>query len=121
MNEKIKGIIEDMEALEVKLKEEIERHESHISYEIKNGYVRFEEEILKKQKEMMKNLLTYLGEIPLLYLLSSPFVYAMIIPAMLFDLLLFIYQQMIFRIYGFRLVNRSDFIVFDRHYLVNRE
>jgi hypothetical protein len=117
MSETIKGIIEEIEALETKLKEEIERQESHISYEIKNGYVHFEEEILKKQKEMMKSLLNYLGEIPLLHLLSSPFIYAMIIPAMLFDLLLFFYQQVIFRIYGFSFVRRRDFIVFDRHYL----
>ena len=117
MNEKIKEIIEQMEELEEKLKSEIEEHEKHISYEIKEGYVKFEENILKKQRENMKGLLAFFSEIPLSHLMTSPLVYAMVIPAVLLDIMLFIYQNVIFRIYGFEFVKRSDYIVFDRQYL----
>lgn len=117
MNRKIQEIIEQMEALEEKLKSEIEAQEKHISYEIKEGYVKFEESVLKQQRENMKGLYRFFAEIPPLHLITSPFVYGMIIPAALLDITLFIYQNVIFRIYGFQFVRRSDYIVFDRHYL----
>lgn len=117
MNDKIREIVEEIEAMKLKLAEEIAQHESHISYEIKNGYVTFEKEVLAKQRENMKNLLAWFREIPLLHLLSSPFIYAMVIPAILLDIILFVYQQVIFRIYKFKFIKRSDYILFDHQYL----
>jgi len=117
MSDKIKEIIAEIEAMKVKLGEEIAQQESHISYEIHNGYVEFEKNVLDKQKENMKNLLAWFREIPLLHLLSSPLIYGMLIPAILLDLILFIYLQVIFRIYKFKMIKRSDYILFDRQYL----
>jgi hypothetical protein len=117
MSDKIREIIVEIEAMKVKLGEEIAEQESHISYEIQNGYVKFEKDVLEKQKENMKNLLAWFREIPLLHLLTSPLIYAMVIPAILFDLILFIYQQVVFRVFKFKFLKRSDYIVFDRHYL----
>ena len=117
MSDKIKEMIEEIEALKLKLGEEIAQHERDISYEIQNGYVRFEKEVLDKQKENMKNLLTWFRDIPLLHLLTSPLIYGMLIPAILFDVILFLYQQIIFRIYKFEFLKRSDYIIFDRQYL----
>lgn len=117
MSDKIKEIIAEIEAMKVKLGEEIDKQESHISFEIHNGYVQFEQDVLDRQKENMKNLLTWFREIPLLHLLSSPLIYAMIIPAICFDIILFVYQQVVFRIFKFEFIKRSDYIVFDRQYL----
>ncbi len=117
MSDKIREMIEEIEELKKKLGDEIAQHEKHISYDIQNGYVRFEKEIIDKQKENMKNLLAYFRDIPLLHLISSPLIYAMVIPAILFDVTLFLYQQIIFRIYKFEFVKRSDYIIFDRQYL----
>lgn len=117
MNDKIREMIEEIDKMKLKLSEEIEKQESHISYEIKNGYVTFEKEILAKQKENMKNLVSWFREVPLLHLLSSPLIYAMIIPAVLLDIVLFVYQQVIFRIYKFKFVKRSEYMIFDHQYL----
>lgn len=117
MNDKIREMLEEIEAMKIKLAEEIDKHESHISYEIKNGYVTFEKEVLAKQRENMKNLLSWFREVPLLHLLSSPVIYAMIIPAIFFDIVLFLYQQIIFRIYKFKFIKRNDYMHFDHHYL----
>ena len=117
MNDKIREIIDEIEAMKVKLSEEIDKQESHISYEIKNGYVTFEKEVLAKQKENMKNLLTWLGEVPLLHFLIAPLIYAMVIPAILLDIILFIYQQVVFRVFKFKLIKRSDYMHFDHQYL----
>ncbi len=117
MSDKIKEIIAEIEAMKVKLGEEIAQQESHISYEIHNGYVEFEKNVLDKQKENMKNLLAWFREIPLLHLLSSPLIYGMLVPAILLDIILFIYQQVIFRIYKFKFIKRNDYILFDHQYL----
>jgi hypothetical protein len=117
MNDKIREILEEIEEMKLKLAEEIDKHESHITYQIKNGYVTFEKEVMAKQRENMKNLLSWFREVPLLHLLSSPLIYAMIIPAVLLDIVLFVYQQIIFRIYKFEFVKRSDYMLFDHQYL----
>jgi len=117
MNDKIREIMNDIEEMKKKLLSEIQKHEKNVSYEIQNGYVRFEKEVVKKQKENMKHILAYLKDIPPLHLISSPIIYGMIIPAVLFDIILFMYQNIIFRIYKFEFVKRSDYIVFDRQYL----
>ncbi len=71
MSDKIKEILDEIEAMKAKLVIEIEAQEKHISYEINNGYVRFEKNVLDKQRENMKNLLAYFRDIPLLHLFSS--------------------------------------------------
>ena len=117
MNDRIREIVEEIEAMKIKLAEEISQQESHISYEIKNGYVTFEKEVLAKQRENMKNLLSWFREVPLLHFLAAFLIYAMVIPTILFDVLLFIYQQVVFRIFKFRFIIRSDYMHFDHHFL----
>ncbi len=117
MSDKIREMIEEIEDMKKRLGDEIAQHEKHISYDIQNGYVRFEKEVLEKQKENMKNLFAWFRDIPLLHLLASPLVYGMIIPAILFDIILFVYQQVIFRIFKFKFIKRGDYILFDRQYL----
>ncbi len=117
MNDEARKILNEIKALETKLKKEVEEHEEELSYKIKNGFIEFKEEALKEQRENMKKLSTYLKEIPFLHLITSPLIYAMIIPALILDLTLFLFQQTVFRLYKFPLARRSDFIVFDRHHL----
>lgn len=117
MNDKIKEIVEEIEAMKLKLAEEIAEQESYISYEVHNGYVKFEKEVLARQKENMKNLLTWFGEVPFLHFLAAPIIYGMVIPAMLFDVIIFIYQHVVFRIFKFEFIKRSNYIIFDHQYL----
>ena len=56
MNDKIREIVEEIEDMKLKkLAEEIAEQEDHIKYEIHNGYVKFENEVLIRQKENIKN------------------------------------------------------------------
>lgn len=116
-NSKINEMLEEIEEMKKKLADEIAQQEQQISYEIKNGYVRFEKDVFDKQKENMKNLLVWFREIPLLHLLTSPVIYAMILPAVLLDIILFIYQQVVFRVFKFKFIKRSDYIIYDHQYL----
>jgi len=117
MNEKVREIVEEIEVMKLKLAQEIADEESHISYEIHNGYVKFENEVLAKQKKSMKNLFSWFREVPLLHFLVAPVIYAMVIPSVLLDMVIFIYQHVVFRIFKFEFIKRSDYIIFDHQYL----
>jgi len=117
MRTKINALVGEIESLKTKLKEEIAKEERIVAYKIESGRVQFEKSVLEKQRNEMKNLFTYFKEVPFLHLFSAPLVYAMVLPAIILDGMLFIYQQVIFRIYKFKFVKRSDYIVYDRQYL----
>jgi len=51
------------------------------------------------------------------YLLSVPFIYLMIIPTVVLDLSVSIYQSICFRLWEIPLVKRQEFVVLDRHQL----
>lgn len=117
MNDKIREMITEIEEMKIKLSEEITQQESHISYEVKNGYVRFEKDVLAKQKKNLKSLFSWFSETPFLHLLTAPIVYGMIIPAIFLDLSLFLYRHIVFRVFKFEFVKRSEYIIFDHQYL----
>jgi hypothetical protein len=50
-------------------------------------------------------------------ILSMPFIYMMIVPAIILDIFLFVYQQTALRFYKVPLVKRSEYIIFERKHL----
>jgi len=117
MSDRIKEMMVEMEDLRQKLKEEIGKQEKTIDYKIRNGRVRFEADVLLEQKENMKHLLAWFSEIPFIQLLTAPVIYAMLLPALLLDLMLFVYTRVVSRVFKITFVQRKDYIVFDRQYL----
>jgi len=117
MNARIKEMVEEIEMMKKKLGKEIDKEEEYVNYEIGNGHIKFEKEIFKRQKENMMHLWDWFSEIPLAQLLSAPVVYMMIVPAVLFDMMLFVYQNVVSRVFNIKFGKRSDYIVFDRQYL----
>ncbi len=51
-------------------------------------------------------------------MLSMPFIWAMIVPLVFLDITLYIYQQVVFYLYGLNYIDRSKYIKIDRHKLV---
>lgn len=51
------------------------------------------------------------------YLLSAPFIYGMMIPAIAWNISIEIYHQICFRLYGIPTVNPRDYFVYDRQLL----
>jgi hypothetical protein len=117
MSDRIKEMMVEIEDLRQKLKEEIGKQEKTINYKIKNGRVRFDADVLLKQKENMKHLLAWFSEIPLIQLLTAPVIYGMVLPALLLDIMLFVYTRVVSRVFKITFVQRKDYIVFDRQYL----
>jgi len=117
MNQTIHEMIEEIEEMKQKLRDEIDKQEATIQYDIHNGYISFEKEVFLKQKKNMKHLKEWFSEIPFIQFLSAPIIYGMVIPAVVLDCMLFIYTYVVSRVFKIRFVKRDAYIVFDRHYL----
>lgn len=117
MTQRIKELLEQITVLENELKKEIDKEEASLGIEIKKGRIRFDKETLARQREDLIGIFRYLKESDILYIITAPIIYAVLFPALLLDLFVFVYQQINFRVYKIPLVRRSDYIVFDRQYL----
>jgi len=117
MNSHLNEILEEIRELENKVQSEMKRREEELKYRISEGKVIFERGVLELHEKIRIPLFVYIIKAPLLTILSAPIIYAMIVPAVLMDLGLWIYQTVCLPIYGIPKVKRRDHIVFDRHYL----
>lgn len=71
------------------------------------------EELSKKRKSILDSIFW----VTVREIISIPFIWMMLIPALFLDLCLFIYQNTAIRLYKIPLAKRSDYIVFDRKQL----
>jgi len=116
-NNRIQEILEQIRQLDDELRDRLQEQQEKAYYHLKGKRVEFEEAIKLQHKRVKENLFRYAAHAQLRNLLSAPFIYGMVIPMLILDVGLFIYQQTCFRLYRIRLVKRSDYIVFDHRHL----
>ena len=117
MTTQLEILLDKIKVLETELIEELQKQEEEFSYEIRKRRVYFEENVIVRHKEYVKRLFNYITDAPLKHILSAPFVWICIIPSLLMDVTISLYQAVRFPLYGIPKVNRQDYIVFDRQYL----
>jgi hypothetical protein len=117
MTTQIEILLEKIKVLEAELIEELQKQEEEFSYEIRKRRVFFEENVIIRHKEYAKRLFNYISDAPLKHIISAPFIWMCIIPSLLMDATISLYQAICFPIYGIPKVKRGDYIVFDRQYL----
>ena len=100
--EKIDRLLQTLERTEAELNEELEKTGEKIKCD-------FAEERIP--------LWTYIRRGNPRYALTAPIIYGMIVPAVIMDLCVTVYQATCFPIYGIPKVKREEFIVIDRHRL----
>jgi hypothetical protein len=96
-----------------KLEEEIKS----AFYELRNGKVSFSKEIKQEHRKLKTSLVRYVLQSRLLAILTAPFIYAVIIPFVLLDLFVSVYQAVCFPVYGIPKARRRDYIAMDRNKL----
>ena len=117
MDSKIAGLIEQIGELEQDLASEFAKRRAELQFGLERGRVVFEEEILRRHKELKINLLPYVMSGRIMVVLTAPFIYLLIVPLVLLDLLVSLYQAVCFPVYGITKVDRKDYMLFDRRYL----
>jgi len=118
---KIDEILERLGATQQELEQEVDcllaEKRQQFNYSLRRGKVVFERSVQNWQRKHRTALWEYLRKTPLPYIISAPVIYGMIVPLAVLDLTITLYQHICFRIYGIPLVNRTDYLVIDRHHL----
>lgn len=117
MNEKINGIAQQIRELQIELEAELKKKQSDFFYRIENSKAVFEQKVINEGRAKIVSSLEYLSSFSMLAVLTIPFIWAMMIPALLVDIFVTIYQYICFPIYKIPKVKRGDYIIMDRYNL----
>ena len=113
--ERLQELIEKIKVLEGELSVEMQKKQEEFLYNIKGKRVLFEEATRKYHKTLVTNIHTYLLNATVLNILTAPIIWFCFIPAVFMDLVITIYQSIYFPIYNIPKVDRSEYVVIDRH------
>ena len=117
MNERITQLLAQMAALEDELRSAVHDQESRMFFSIKGKRIEFERTVKSAHRKLKKNVFRWLVTNRPQNLITGPIIYGMVLPMVLLDLLVTLYQWICFPIYGITKVRRASYIVFDRHHL----
>ena len=117
MPSRIDDLLNDIAQLERELESEFNRARDRWRYRIEAGRIRFERDVHLAHKRLKQSIPRFVRDSSLLNLLSAPVVYSMIVPIVLLDVWITMYQHICFPLYGVARVRRSAYIVIDRHHL----
>lgn len=117
MRSRINKLLNEIRQKKEELYIEYSKLKEHYWYVIEQWKVRFKEEIRKRNKFYKISIFESIFSAKVREVLSIPFIYVMIVPAIILDIFLFIYQQTAMRLYKIPLVKRSDYMIFDRKQL----
>jgi len=117
MRSRVDDLLEQIAVLERELEDEFNRARTQWRYRIDAERVRFEQEVHQAHLRLKQSIPRFLRESRPANLLTTPVVYSMIVPIVLLDVWVTVYQAICFRIYGIARVRRSQYIVIDRHHL----
>jgi hypothetical protein len=117
MNPQIAALVENIKALEAELDAELAKRRADLRIGLEHGRIIFEQELLRRHRELKIKLAAYLLNARPLVVLTSPVIYSLIVPIVLLDVWMTIYQLVCFPVYGIPKVRRGDYFVFDRAHL----
>jgi len=117
MNNRVQQLLEQITALEDELRTALSEQPSSIYFQIKGKRVEFEKSVREAHSRMKTNFFRWLVIYRPLNLITGPIIYSMIVPLVIADMFISIYQFTCFPIYGIKRVRRGDYIIFDRQQL----
>ena len=117
MNEGIRHLLTEIARLEEELAATIHDQQERLHYRVEGSKIRFEENLRRIHHDLRVNTFTWLRKSELRNIVSAPFIYMMIVPFLLLDLFLLVYQSVCFPLYGIPKVKRSNYVIIDRHHL----
>lgn len=103
--------------IETELEAEIARQRDRLGGRLVRGRMIFEAEVRARHRAARQSLLDYIRAIRPRDLATAPVIYSLILPILILDLWVTLYQWICFPAYGIPRVRRRDFVVVDRHRL----
>jgi chorismate mutase len=116
--DEIRARVRQAEAeLESALDQLVARQRERFRYTVRAGRVRFESGMRALHRSRRKELIAYVRNAPLSFILTAPVIYSLIIPLVILDISITAFQHIAFRVFGIGRVRRDDYFVIDRHLL----
>jgi hypothetical protein len=107
-------LLDRIRALEKEVAWAVGEQELRLGYRLVAGKVRFEEDRARLHALLRTRLVAYIAGARPLAILTAPLIYACLIPMLLLDAAIGIYQAVCFPVYGIPKTRRGDYILFDR-------
>ncbi len=117
MNPNIVALTEKIRELEAELDAELAQRRAELHFGLERGRAIFEQEILRRHRELRTRLWTYVAKAGILVIVTAPVIYALIVPFIFLDLAVTVFQAVCFPVYGIPKVRRRDYFIFDRRHL----
>jgi hypothetical protein len=117
MSDHLESLLERMRVLEREVMQELRKKEAAFFYEVRQGKIRFTREARTRHKKLVKRFSSYIRDSRFLVLLTTPVIWACVVPVAFLDLMTVVYQAICFPIYGIPKVKRSDYVLMDRRRL----
>ena len=117
MDDKIRSLLAQIARLEDELRSTLHDREERLYYHFKGRKVEFERSIRETHRKLKRGILRWIVTDRPLNFLTAPMIYSMIVPMLMLDLFVSIYQWTCFPVYGIARVKRGDYIVLDRNHL----
>jgi len=117
MKSKISQILQDIDIKKEELKQAYRDLMDKHDFKLLNWKIKFSKSAILKNRKFKKPFSKDIFFPKIRHLISMPFIYAMLIPVIILDIFLFMYQKISFPLYGIPQVKRRNYIVFDRQIL----
>jgi hypothetical protein len=117
MNSQIAALVERINSLQTELEAELAKRRAEFRIGLEHGRIIFGQELVRRHRALRVKLSSYLLNARPLVVLTAPVIYSLIIPFVLLDAFMMVYQAICFPVYGIPKVPRRDYFVFDRRHL----
>ncbi len=115
--DRIDEILGKIDVLEKELRVEFRDVTNEFLYTVQEKKVRFSEEVRTAHREFAAKWSDYVYDSGVWVILTIPFIWMPLVPALMLDVATWLYQLMCFPVYGIPRVKRRDYIIMDRHTL----
>lgn len=114
MNAKIDELMARIRELQAELETDLEQKRADFRYRLENHRIRFERDVLALHRKFKRGTIRYILEAPALFVLTAPIIYGALLPMLLLDFTVSLYQAVCFRVYGIPRVKRDEHFAYDR-------
>jgi len=114
---RVNALLQRIEELQAELEQELRVKREDLEFTIRQRKVSFTREVKEKQREFLKKWLNYVYDSGPLIILTIPIIWGALIPCVILDIAVTVYQFICFPIYGIPFARRRDYVVIDRQHL----
>lgn len=114
MKPSIEDISRQLTELQERLNAELHEKSAELYVNMQSGRIQFERKWREKNRAFRVGLAKYLANARPMVVLTAPVIYSMLIPFVLLDIFVTVYQWLCFPSYGIPRVRRSAYFNFDR-------